>query len=260
MQEAKPYSISKKAVIAAYQKVKANKGTYGVDEQSIEDFEKKLNNNLYKIWNRMSSGTYFPQPVKAVAIPKKNGGTRILGIPTVEDRIAQMVAKLYFEPNVEPIFYEDSYGYRPNKSAIQALEVTRTRCWRKDWVLEFDIRGLFDNIRHDYLMEMVKRHTQEKWILLYIERWLRAPFQMEDGTIVERTSGTPQGGLCLTRHKPPCGTPLFGIPSPSISAFNIFPMIHITFLSLIPIAHNCFINLAWFTLSKNPLMSTSTTK
>ena len=195
MQEAKPYSISKKAVIAAYQKVKANKGTYGVDEQSIEDFEKKLNNNLYKIWNRMSSGTYFPQPVKAVAIPKKNGGTRILGIPTVEDRIAQMVAKLYFEPNVEPIFYEDSYGYRPNKSAIQALEVTRTRCWRKDWVLEFDIRGLFDNIRHDYLMEMVKRHTQEKWILLYIERWLRAPFQMEDGTIVERTSGTPQGGV-----------------------------------------------------------------
>lgn len=128
MQEAKPYSISKKAVIAAYQKVKANKGTYGVDEQSIEDFEKKLNNNLYKIWNRMSSGTYFPQPVKAVAIPKKNGGTRILGIPTVEDRIAQMVAKLYFEPNVEPIFYKDSYGYRPNKSAIQALEVTRMRC------------------------------------------------------------------------------------------------------------------------------------
>lgn len=121
-------------MIAAYQKLKANKGTYGVDEQSIEDSERKLNNNLYKIWNRMSSGTYFPQPVKAAAIPKKNGGTRILGIPTVEDRIAQMVAKLYFEPNVEPIFYEDSYGYRPNKSAIQALEVTRMRCWRKDWV------------------------------------------------------------------------------------------------------------------------------
>lgn len=130
----KPYSISKKAVIAAYQKVKANEGTYGVDEQSIEDFDRKLNKNLYKIWNRMSSGTYFPQLVKAVAIPKKNGGTRILGIPTVEDRIAQMVTKLYFESNMEPIFYEDSYGYRPNKSAIQALEVTRTRCWRKDWV------------------------------------------------------------------------------------------------------------------------------
>ena len=195
MKETKPYSISKRAVITAYEKVKANKGTYGIDEQSIEDFEKKLNNNLYKIWNRMSSGSYFPKPVKAVAIPKKNGGTRILGIPTVEDRIAQMVVKLYFEPNVESIFYEDSYGYRPNKSAIQAIEVTRTRCWRKDWVLEFDIKGLFDNIRHDYLMEMVKLHTKEEWILLYIQRWLVAPFQMEDGTVVPRTSGTPQGGV-----------------------------------------------------------------
>lgn len=195
MNETKPYSISKRAVITAYEKVKANKGTYGIDEQSIEDFEKKLNNNLYKIWNRMSSGSYFPKPVKAVAIPKKNGGTRILGIPTVEDRIAQMVAKLYFEPNVESIFYEDSYGYRPNKSAIQAIEMTRTRCWRKDWVLEFDIKGLFDNIRHDYLMEMVKLHTKEEWILLYIQRWLVAPFQMEDGTVVPRTSGTPQGGV-----------------------------------------------------------------
>lgn len=195
MKETKPYSISKRAVITAYEKVKANKGTYGIDEQSIEDFERKLNSNLYKIWNRMSSGSYFPKPVKAVAIPKKNGGTRILGIPTVEDRIAQMVAKLHFGPNVESIFYEDSYGYRPNKSAIQAIEVTRTRCWRKDWVLEFDIKGLFDNIRHDYLMEMVKRHTKEEWILLYIQRWLVAPFQMEDGTVVPRTSGTPQGGV-----------------------------------------------------------------
>jgi group II intron reverse transcriptase/maturase len=195
MQETKPYSISKRAVITAYERVKANKGTYGVDEQSIEDFERKLNNNLYKIWNRMSSGSYFPKPVKAVAIPKKNGGTRILGIPTVEDRIAQMVAKLYFEPCVEPIFYEDSYGYRPNKSAIQAIEVTRRRCWRKDWVLEFDIKGLFDNIRHDYLIEMVKHQTKEEWILLYVQRWLTAPFQMEDGTIVLRTSGTPQGGV-----------------------------------------------------------------
>ncbi len=111
MGETKPFSISKMTVVIGYEKVKANKGTYGVDEQSIEDFEKNLKNNLYKIWNRMSSGSYFPKPVKAVAIPKKNGGTRILGIPTVEDRIAQMVAKLYFEPQVEPIFYDDSYGY-----------------------------------------------------------------------------------------------------------------------------------------------------
>lgn len=195
MEETKPFNISKRAVVTAYEKVKANKGTYGVDKQSIEDFEKKLKNNLYKVWNRMSSGSYFPQPVKAVAIPKKNGGTRLLGIPTVEDRIAQMVVKLYFEPEVEPMFYEDSYGYRPKKSAIQALEVTRTRCWRKDWVLEFDIRGLFDNIRHDILMKMVKKHTKEEWIILYIQRWLTAPFQMEDGAIVPRTCGTPQGGV-----------------------------------------------------------------
>jgi RNA-directed DNA polymerase len=195
MQETKPYNISKQYVVTAYEKVKVNKGTYGVDEQSIEDFEKNLKNNLYKVWNRMSSGSYFPKPVRAVAIPKKNGGTRILGIPTIEDRIAQMVTKLYFEPQIEPIFYEDSYGYRPNKSAIQAIDVTRTRCWRKDWVLEFDIKGLFDNIRHDILMEMVKKHTKEQWIILYIQRWLTAPFQMEDGTIVSRTSGTPQGGV-----------------------------------------------------------------
>lgn len=195
MQEAKPFNISKMAVVTAYKKVKANKGTYGVDEQSIEDFDKNLKNNLYKIWNRMSSGSYIPKPVRAVAIPKKNGGTRILGIPTIEDRIAQMVVKLYFEPQVEPIFYEDSYGYRPNKSAIQALEVTRRRCWRKDWVLEFDIKGLFDNIKHDILIEMVKKHTQEKWIILYIQRWLVTPFQMDDGTIVPRASGTPQGGV-----------------------------------------------------------------
>lgn len=195
MEETKPFNILKQAVKVAFDRVKANKGTYGIDEQSIADFEENLKDNLYKIWNRMSSGTYFPKPVKAVAIPKKNGGTRTLGIPTVEDRIAQMVAKIYFEPKVEKIFYESSYGYRPNKSAIQALGVLRERCWRKDWVVDFDIKGLFDNIRHDYLIEMVKRHTDEKWIILYIERWLKTPFKMQDGTIVERTSGTPQGGV-----------------------------------------------------------------
>lgn len=195
MQETKPFSISKNAVVIAFERVKANKGTYGIDEQSIESFEFDLKNNLYKLWNRMSSGSYFPKPVKAVAIPKKNGGTRTLGIPTVEDRVAQMIAKLYFEPTVEKLFYEDSYGYRPNKSAIQAIEATRKRCWRKDWVLEFDIKGLFDNIRHNYLIEMVKRHTNQEWVILYIQRWLTTPFQMEDGTLIERTSGTPQGGV-----------------------------------------------------------------
>ncbi len=195
MEETKPFEIAKQAVKIAFERVKANKGTYGIDEQSISDFELDLKNNLYKIWNRMSSGTYFPKPVKAVAIPKKNGGTRILGIPTVEDRIAQMVVKIYLEPNVEKIFHEDSYGYRPNKSAIQAIGVLRERCWRKDWVVDFDIKGLFDNIRHDYLIEMVKRHTNEQWIVLYIERWLKTPFKMQDGTIVERPAGTPQGGV-----------------------------------------------------------------
>lgn len=195
MEETKPFEIAKQAVKIAFERVKANKGTYGIDEQSISDFELDLKNNLYKIWNRMSSGTYFPKPVKAVAIPKKNGGTRILGIPTVEDRIAQMVVKIYLEPNVEKIFHEDSYGYRPNKSAIQAIGVLRERCWRKDWVVDFDIKGLFDNIRHDYLIEMVKRHTNEQWIVLYIERWLKTPFKMQDGTIIERPAGTPQGGV-----------------------------------------------------------------
>lgn len=195
MKETKSYNISKKIVLEAFQRVKANNGTYGVDEQSIGKFEENLKDNLYKIWNRMSSGTYFPKPVRAVEIPKKSGGTRILGVPTVEDRIAQMVTKLYFEPDVEAMFYEDSYGYRPNKSAKQALEVTRTRCWRKDWVLEFDIKGLFDNIRHDYLLEMVRRHSNEPWILLYIERWLKVPFQMKDGSLRQRTAGTPQGGV-----------------------------------------------------------------
>ena len=195
MSETKPFSIPKRDVVTAFERVKANKGTYGIDGQSIEEFEKNLKDNLYKIWNRMSSGSYIPKPVKAVPIPKKNGGTRILGIPTVEDRIAQMVVKIYFEPLVEPMFYEDSYGYRPNKSAVQALEVTRKRCWTRDWVLEFDIKGLFDNIRHDLLMEMVRRHTDEKWIILYIQRWLMTPFQMKDGTQIQRTSGTPQGGV-----------------------------------------------------------------
>jgi len=195
MYKTKPFMISKYAVLEAYERIKANRGTYGVDEQSIGDFEKDRNNNLYKIWNRMSSGTYFPKPVKAVEIPKKNGRTRILGIPTIEDRVAQMVAKIYFEPEVEKVFNKDSYGYRPNKSAIQAIGVTRERCWKRRWILEYDIKALFDNINHERLIEMVEKHTDEKWIKLYVKRWLKAPFKMKDGTIVERTAGTPQGGV-----------------------------------------------------------------
>ncbi|WP_424513421.1 group II intron reverse transcriptase/maturase [Psychrobacillus psychrotolerans] len=194
MHKTKPYVISKNVVYEAFLRVKANKGSAGIDEQSIAEFEENLKDNLYKIWNRMSSGSYFPPAVKAVEIPKKAGGTRTLGIPTVADRIAQMTVKLYFEPSVEPFFHEDSYGYRPKKSAIQALEITRKRCWKYNWVLEFDIKGLFDNIDHDLLMRAVEKHTKVEWIKLYIKRWLKAPFQTNKG-IKERTSGTPQGGV-----------------------------------------------------------------
>lgn len=193
--ETKPFEISKQVVWEAYKRVRANKGVAGIDDESISGFEEKLKDNLYKIWNRMSSGSYFPPPVKAVEIPKKSGGTRMLGIPTVADRIAQMVVKLYFEPKVEPYFHRDSYGYRPGKSAIDGVAVTRERCWRNDWLLEFDIKGLFDNIDHELLMRAVKTHTDCKWVILYIERWLKAPFQTEDGRTIERKAGTPQGGV-----------------------------------------------------------------
>jgi len=195
VKKAKPFEISKGVVVEAWEQVKANQGAAGVDKESIADFERNLKDNLYKIWNRMSSGSYTPPPVRTVAIPKKTGGERMLGIPTVADRVAQMVAKLYFEPMVEPHFHEDSYGYRPSKSAIQAVGITRKRCWRYDWVLEFDIQGLFDNIDHELLMRAVRKHTGCKWILLYIERWLKAPFQKGDGTLMERGKGTPQGGV-----------------------------------------------------------------
>lgn len=195
MSKAKPFDISKRMVWEAYKKVKANKGVSGIDDESIEDFESNLENNLYKLWNRMSSGTYFPPAVKAVAIPKRGGGERILGVPTVADRVGQTVVKDYFEPMVEPHFLEDSYGYRPGKSAIQAIGVTRKRCWRYDWVLEFDIKGLFDNIDHELLLKAVRKHTDCRWVILYIERWLKAPFQEIDGRLTERTKGTPQGGV-----------------------------------------------------------------
>ena len=194
MHKTKPYVIAKNIVYEAFLRVKANKGSAGIDEQSLVEFKENLKDNLYKIWNRMSSGSYFPPAVKAVEIPKKVGGTRVLGIPTVADRIAQMTVELYFEPSVEPFFHVDSYGYRPKKSAIQAIEITRKRCWKYNWVLEFDIKGLFDNIDHDLLMRAVEKHTQIDWVKLYIKRWLRAPFQTKEG-IRERTSGTPQGGV-----------------------------------------------------------------
>ena len=191
----KPFNIDKRLVYEAYKAVKSNRGAAGVDEQTIEQFEADLSGNLYKIWNRMSSGSYFPPPVRAVSIPKKSGGERILGVPTVADRVAQMVVKQVIEPILDPIFLADSYGYRPNKSALDAVGVTRERCWKYDWVLEFDIKGLFDNIDHELLLRAVRKHITCKWALLYIERWLKAPMVQEDGTTIERSRGTPQGGV-----------------------------------------------------------------
>lgn len=195
MSATKPFVIDKWLVYEAYKAVKANAGAAGVDQQSLEGFEADLKGNLYKIWNRMSSGSYFPPPVKAVAIPKKSGGERILGIPTVADRVAQMVVKQVIEPMIEPSFLPDSYGYRRGKSALDAVGVTRERCWQFDWLLEFDIKGLFDHIDHTLLQRALKKHVKCEWALLYIERWLKAPLQLADGTRVERTRGTPQGGV-----------------------------------------------------------------
>jgi group II intron reverse transcriptase/maturase len=191
----KPYSIAKSTVWEAYQQVKANRGSAGIDDETIVEFERNLSNNLYKLWNRMSSGSYFPPPVKQVEIPKASGGKRKLGVPTVSDRIAQTVVKLLIESKLEAIFHPDSYGYRPGRSAKQAVAITRERCWRYDWVVEFDIKAAFDQIDHGLLMKAVGTHIREDWILLYIERWLVAPFETEDGERVSRERGTPQGGV-----------------------------------------------------------------
>lgn len=195
MKESKQYNISKKVVLEAYKRVRQNKGSAGIDGIDFGKFEENLKDNLYKIWNRMSSGSYFPSPVLAVEIPKKNGGTRTLGIPTISDRIAQMTARMYLEPKVEPLFHKDSYGYRPNKSAIDAIGKVRERCWRYGYVIELDIKGLFDNIDHELLMKAVELHTDEKWLKLYIRRWLKTPFGTKGGILAERKSGTPQGGV-----------------------------------------------------------------
>jgi RNA-directed DNA polymerase len=189
----KPFDVSKWAVWEAYRRVKANKGAAGVDAQSILEFERDLKGNLYKLWNRLSSGSYFPPPVRAVEIPKRDGSPRLLGVPTVADRIAQTVVRLYLEPGVEPVFHPGSYGYRPGRSALDAVGACRERCWRYDWVLDLDIRAFFDSVPHDLVLRAVARHTDRRWILLYVERWLKAPLQHADGGLVERDRGTPQG-------------------------------------------------------------------
>ncbi len=191
----KPYCIAKRTVWEAYQQVKANRGAAGIDDETIAMFEQNLSKNLYKLWNRMSSGSYFPPPVKQVEIPKAKGGTRKLGIPTVSDRIAQTVVKLVIEPILDPMFHPDSYGYRPGRSAKQAIAVTRKRCWQYDWMVEFDIKAAFDQIDHGLLLKAVRAHIREGWILLYLERWLTAPFETAEGEQMPRERGTPQGGV-----------------------------------------------------------------
>ena len=190
----KPFRISKESVWQAYLKVKSNGGNAGVDGVSLEEFEGNLKNNLYKIWNRLASGSYFPPPVKGVYIPKKSGGMRLLGVPCISDRIAQTVIKQQVEPTLEQIFDQDSYGYRPKKSALDAVAITRKRCWRHDWVVEFDIVGLFDNISHDLVLKALRHHCDIDWILLYVQRWLEAPISV-NGNEIERNQGTPQGGV-----------------------------------------------------------------
>ncbi len=190
----KSFEIDKRLVFKAWEKVRANDGAPGVDAVSIDEFGSDEKNNLYKLWNRMSAGSYFPAPVRAVEIPKDHGlGVRVLGVPNVGDRVAQTAAAMLLEEKLEPIFHPDSYGFRPGRSALDALAVTRTRCWKQDWAVDLDIRAFFDSVPHDLLLKAVAHHTDERWVLLYIARWLNSPMQMTDGTLVPRGKGTPQG-------------------------------------------------------------------
>lgn len=195
MSEAKPYDISKHLVWKAWKQVRENQGAAGVDGVSLAAFEKDLKGNLYKIWNRMSSGSYLPPPVRLVEIPKANGGVRPLGIPTIADRVAQTVVKMVLEPEVEPVFHPSSYGYRPGRSALDAVGAARERCWKFDWVIDLDIKSFFDTIPHDLIERAVARHVNLDWVRLYVKRWLNAPVERVDGTRMERIKGTPQGSV-----------------------------------------------------------------
>jgi len=201
---AKPFEISKWEVWEAWSQVRSKKGAPGVDGCSIEDFEADLKNNLYKIWNRMSSGSYFPPPVRAVEIPKPHGGgTRILGVPTVSDRVAQTVVARRLGVRVEEIFHADSYGYRPGRSPKDAVQVCKERCWRRDWVIDLDIQKFFDTVPWDLVVKAVETNTDLRWVVLYVKRWLQAPVQLPDGSLQVRDRGTPQGALCSAAHNAP---------------------------------------------------------
>jgi RNA-directed DNA polymerase len=191
----KSLPVSKRMVWESYLNVISKDGGAGIDGQSIEMFNADMSANLYKLWNRMSSGSYFPPAVRTVLIPKKQGGLRPLGIPTIADRIAQGVVKDYLEPKIESLFHPSSFGYRPGKNAHQALEQCHRNCMTNAWVVDVDIKGFFDNINHDLMMELLKMHSDEKWVLLYVERWLKAGVEQSDKSIEARTKGTPQGGV-----------------------------------------------------------------
>ena len=194
-EKTKSFAVSERMVLESYLKVCAKNGSAGIDKESIGMFNENVEKNLYKIWNRMSSGSYFPPPVRTVPIPKKSGGMRPLGIPTVSDRIAQVVVKDYFEPVLEKVFHANSFGYRPGRSTHDSLQQRRDNCLCYSWVIDLDIKGFFDELSHEWMMKMVNYHMEDKWVVLYIERWLKAGIAQEDGTIASRTKGTPQGGV-----------------------------------------------------------------
>ena len=194
-EKTKSFAVSKQMVYDSYLKVCSKDGAAGIDKETIDMFNEDLSKNLYKVWNRMSSGSYFPPAVRTVLIPKKQGGTRPLGIPTIGDRIAQGVVKDYLEPILEPLFSISSFGYRPGRSAHDALAQCQHHCIHYSWVVDLDIKGFFDNISHEWMMKMVRHHTQQKWVLLYVERWLKAGIEQADGSIAARAKGTPQGGV-----------------------------------------------------------------
>ena len=191
--QGKSHDIPKRLIWVAWLKVKSNGGAAGADGVTIEQFELRLADNLYRLWNRMSSGSYFPGPVRAVEIPKK-GGVRVLGIPNVVDRVAQTAAVLVLEPEVEKVFHHDSYGYRPGRSPVDAVRVCRQRCFKKDWVVDLDVKAFFDSVPWELMLKAVARHATQPWVMLYVGRWLKAPMLRPDGALTRRTQGTPQGG------------------------------------------------------------------
>jgi group II intron reverse transcriptase/maturase len=193
--ETKSQPISRKMVWQAYAEVKANKGSAGIDDMDWTYLEQHRSAELYKLWNRLTSGSYYPQAVKRVAIPKKGGGQRHLGVPTILDRIAQEVVRTYLERKVEPVFHHSSYGYRPGRNCHQAVEQACSNSMNHDFAIDLDIKGFFDNIDHELLLKAVKHYCPDKWVLMYVERWLKAGIFQQDGTITPTMQGTPQGGV-----------------------------------------------------------------